>query len=231
MKKNHALFALIMSLLITACTSTEIYSPSLNLSDHQLHKDEIEIQAGIAPLPETRGYKTDSKNNTTFGGNMEIGYGFSNLVNLHLTGWTELNDNAFYRGGLALSSRINLYHSDSDELTLIPKVAIVMDNWGYEGHGFELPIIYLNRLSDEFYYYGGLGFILGVHSYEKEIVDTFHARVPFGYGVLGHFGAGFNINRLFRVTLELCPIYQYSYYDQRSDFIFSPTLSFGVIIR
>lgn len=219
----HSILILLV-ILCTGCSQSLLYSPALHLSEKPLAEKEVEIKGGIGLLPETR--PLDNLDKTTPGGSLELGYGFTNSFSLYASGWTDLEDFGG-RSGYALSSRLSLAQGTSYEVVTTPRVAMLLDGGSINGYGFELPVTVLLPFSPAVYSYVGAGFAYGVKEFEKQTNNNNEQLLPQGFGVIGHVGFGWNISNEWRLTGEVCPLYQINTFDEHNDFILSPGLSVG----
>ncbi|MES2780179.1 MAG: hypothetical protein V4651_09820 [Bacteroidota bacterium] len=214
----------VMTFALNSCTSY-IYSPAIQLSEKQLVKGEVDMKAGFGKLPETKIATPYSR----YGGVVNIGYGFSRDINFYASGWSDLTTKTLlYRGGLAVSSRIRLWEKGNTQVLLYPRISILRNNGkSFDAMGFELPLIYITPVSSLVYTYFGVGAAYG----NRQLLTDNARRDEELYAVIGHLGMGFKPFDNFRIMLELNPICQFNKYDERTNFILSPTISIGYILN
>jgi len=214
---------------MTSCSSSLVYSPSLQLDNKQLEKDEVSLSGNISTMPETRpnsfidlGDPNGKPEKASLGFDGRIGYGFSNSFNLEGRAWV---DDEINRGGLALSSAF--YFNENERLSYFfkPVIGIVIGDGSYEGMGLELPIGIVYDLSEKFYNYTGIGLAYGLR--DTEVAENGNRQV--GLGLLGHIGFGYNLNKVVSVKAELTPIQQYNFYNEVDHFIVSA--AFGLSLK
>lgn len=217
---SFAVFAFVLN----SCTSY-IYSPAVQLSNKQLIKGEVDVKAGFGKLPETKANNV----NDTYGGVVTLGYGFSKSINLYANAWTETKSRSFfYRGGVALASRIRLWEKGNSQLLLYPRISVLRNNGrSFDAMGFELPLIFLTPISPKVYTYFGIG---GGYGNRRLLMDRARKNEEM-YAIIGHMGVGYKPFDNLRLMLELNPICQFNRYDNRTNFILAPTLSIGYLIN
>jgi len=203
---------------LSSCSNSIVYSPSLGLSADRLKKDEIDLSGGVAMLAETRPHLDEA---TSLGAYLDVGYGFSDKFGLYLSTWRDFDMS--FRGGIELNSRIGLYDAESLSLEVIPRAAMLIDGNILQGYGFNVPVVLIYKYNSKLYGYTGIGPVAGSYL-ERYIKDEF------GYGAMGHIALTYNWNN-FRFGIEVSPIYFYNRYDDRTDFVVSPAINFGYIIR
>ncbi len=239
MKNNYPILILCfsVSILLTACSPSLMYSPALSLTGNTLKKDQVNLSGGIGLLPETRPHATPDRTAVNPGANMSVAYGFSSKFNLQLNGWIALNHNTDLftygrlRTGFSLQSRISIAKQQNNQIDLVPGMAILFDGNTITGYGFEIPIVYLNRINDKIYFYTGGGFAAGTKEFNREKDFFQNQKYPYGMGIIGHLGLGYNIVPNLKTVLELCPIIQLNRFDGGTAYLISPTLSIGYTFK
>jgi hypothetical protein len=80
---------ILIVLLFAGCSSSLVYSPSLQLDKDQLEKEEVTLSGNLTLLPETRpnsltlfDTEVEQGDRTSIGLDGRIGYGFSESFNL-----------------------------------------------------------------------------------------------------------------------------------------------------
>ncbi len=222
---------LLLALIITSCSSSLVYSPSLQLDKEQLDEGEVSVTGSVTMLPETRPTSLrdlrdleESPQKTSLGFDGRIGYGFSESFNLEGRFWIDMDRLSGKRGGLALASAYYLNEDDRLSYFLKPTIGIVIDNGQYEGLGYELPIGLVYDITDSFYNYTSVGIAYGVR--DGSVQQNGNREI--GVGILGHIGFGYEFNDLACFKAELTPIQQLNFYDDTKYFIISGTLGLSL---
>ncbi|MFN3195651.1 MAG: hypothetical protein ACE364_06880 [Chlorobiota bacterium] len=222
---------LLIALLFIGCSSSLVYSPSLQLDKNQPEKEEVTLSGNLTLLPETRPYsltfpglEVEQGDRTSIGLDGRIGYGFSESFNLEGRGWIDIDRVSGKRGGLAIAS--SYYFNDDEKLSyfLKPAVGIVIDNGQYEGLGFEVPAGIVYDFNERFYNYTGVGLAYGARS--TSIQENGNREI--GFGFIGHFGFGYLLNDIVSVRAEFTPIQQINMYDETEPFIMSATIGLSL---
>ena len=223
MKTNF--FYLVIVLLISSCSS-QVYSPSLNLTTKPLKEKEIDIHGGVEMLPET--LPEDIGSNSTLGLNWHLAYGFSDNFNLTVKGWNIVDHlGEGMRHGQSLSAQFIKNTSNQGTIILIPKVGISIADRIISGYGFETAVVYQKKISNNLSWHGGSGVLWGFSTLGKDYNDQNQYRTPMGIGAIGYLGMGWQVSDQFRINAEANPIYQINSFDKISNFIISPTIGLG----
>lgn len=112
-------------LFLTNCSSSLVYSPSLNLPSRPLVEKEVDLNGGVEIFPETRPEYIESKSKNAFGFNGHIGYGFTNEFSMYAKGWFTTENANYTRTGLALSGVVNFPINESSRYMIIPRFGTV----------------------------------------------------------------------------------------------------------
>lgn len=215
-------FVAVLAVSQMSC-SNYVYAPAVLVSQKPLEKGSVDIKGGIGLFPKV---KPGTDHNTTEGGILDIGYGFTDKVNLYVNAWSDLSTKPFFnKAGISFSSRVSLWHNTKSEVVLYPRYALLKNGEKFDAMGFQLSALYIRKLSEQFYTYGGIAGIAGNRSLNENSSSNEQL-----YGVLGHLGFGYQTVSNFRIMVELNPVYQYNKYFEEGNFVLSPTLSIGYMI-
>lgn len=230
MKSFIKICFVITTALISSCSSSLVYSPSINLPNQPLKEKEIDLIGGFELLPETR-QKAIQGNPTTMGLNGQVSYGFSDKFNMSLKGWLDIENRLnSTRSGFALNGQfINQISSDSRTI-LLPRIGIALGGNTISGYGFGASFIYQKNFIQNFSWYGGIGFLWGFKNLEKEVNSLNERNLPMGIGIIGNLGLSWQFYNKLRLNLELSPVYQVNIFDKNSQLLLSPSISIGYTI-
>lgn len=211
-------------LFLTSCHSY-VYAPAAQLPSKQLLKGEADVKGGIGKFPETR----TQNNQTTNSAAISIAYGFTQKLNLQVSGWTDVTTSKqLYRGGMAASSSVLLWEATSLRFSMVPKVAILRnDGKKFDAMAFELPLICTVDLPRSFYLYMGVG---GAYGNRRLLTNSASEREE-AYAFIGYAGIGYTFENSVRIMFEVNPIYLQNRYEDRNNFIISPTLGIGYVLN
>jgi hypothetical protein len=228
MKIFGLFFNLIIVLVLMGCSS-QVYSPSLGLTGKNLKEKQIDISGGIAALPETQPHIAQ---NATTGVFLKVGYGFSDKVNLNFNAWSAFkNGNISSRRGYSLQSRIVINDSSKSHFEIIPRMAVVLDGNSINGYGLAVAFVYVNNITDKLFFYVGAGPAIGTQKFGK-IADANQNMVyPCGFGAIGHFAFGYTILPRLRAVVEVNPIYEINKYDHQNNYIITPSITIGYVLK
>jgi hypothetical protein len=221
LKRLNSILCGLILLLHCSC-SNYVYAPAVLLSHKPLQKGAFDLRAGVGELPKVK----PNSPRTTEGGIIGVGYGFTKNINMYVDAWSDLSGTRFwYKAGISTSSRVCIWSNERAQLIVYPKVAALKNGEKFDAFAFQLSMLYLRTIADDFYGYWGIAGVtgtreIGTHKYRSEKV----------YGAIGHFGLGYQLSSYFRVALEVNPIYQYNYYYEKGSFILSPTFAIGYLI-
>jgi len=207
--------------LFSNCTSSFIYSPSINLPPKPLQKGQLEVLGGFAFLPESRPQTTKSK--TAFGGEATFRYAVCDHFSLQTKAWKDFSENVdASRSGISTSTIAMLNDSSATRYALISTAAFVFDREGLEGGGggLRLGISFLKY--NPVALYGAIGPAFGLRNLS-------HDNNEWGWGILGNFGISTFIVDRITVRFEAACIHQINKYDKRTDFLISPSINIGYL--
>ena len=221
-------FLVAFAILLSNCSTSLTYSPSLNLPNKPLEKGAVELQGSAELFPESRPEKVD--NNVTFGLNGKLGYAFSDNFGVSVNGWLDAGNGSLdSRLGLAVNAQFIKHRSPTSRFIILPRFGFV--NFG-EGYGLSNSVIYHKEASEKLSWYSGLGVAWGYSQLSKISLSSFEPpRYPFGYLAMGHLGMGYSLNSSIRVNLELNPIYQVNPVDNQNHFFVAPSLGLGLVLN
>ena len=213
---------LLIACVILLCSScgSFLYSPGLSLTKEAVQKGDYTISGGAGTFPETRPHAIRA---VTAGYYLSAGYGFTDRVSLHVTGWGALQSYAFmgFRSGYSGHFRLVLRQSERSRFELVPRGAFVMHKNTIGGYGFGLTGVYVQDLSSALYFYAGGGPAVGYQDpYSR--VPGFN---PDGSAMIGHLGLGLTVVKGLSVVFELNPLYSLNFRDDMYSVIFPGTLS------
>ncbi len=216
---------------LTNCSSSLVYSPSLNLPQQPLAEKEVDLNAGVEMLPETRPDFTSSKDKSTFGLNGHIGYGFTNKFNMYAKGWITKNDNNSYRSGFSMNGTFNFKIDDNSRYMLLPRIGILLDNQNISGYGASCLLIYQSKIIENLSFNSGGGVIWGYKNLFETTNSIGERKISMGFAIQGNAGVIYQISENIRCNLEINPLYQINTFDNKQNFVISPNISLGYTFR
>ncbi|HKK89626.1 MAG TPA: hypothetical protein VJ917_12315 [Saprospiraceae bacterium] len=216
--------------LLTSCSKSLVYSPSINLTNQPIQEKEIDLQGGVELLPEARPEELKG-NQTTFGLSGQLSYGFSEKFNLTIKGWadSEGRENLF-RSGYSLNGQLIKILSERKRVILIPRIGFALNGNEITGYGLGTSMIYQNSINQNFSWYGGAGLLWGFRYLEKETNNENEEKLPMGFGIVGNLGIGWQLSNSIRLNCELNPIYQINTFDDNAQILLSPSIGIGYTI-
>ena len=216
--------------LLTSCSKSLVYSPSINLTNQPIQEKEIDLQGGVELLPEARPEELKG-NQTTFGLSGQLSYGFSEKFNLTIKGWadSEGRENLF-RSGYSLNGQLIKILSERKRVILIPRIGFALNGNEITGYGLGTSMIYQNSINQNFSWYGGAGLLWGFRYLEKETNNENEEKLPMGFGIVGNLGIGWQLSNSIRLNCELNPIYQINTFDDNTQILLSPSIGIGYTI-
>ena len=227
--KTLSLFILII--ISSSCSKSLVYSPSINLPNKTLKAKEVDLMGGIELMPEARPESLGGRP-TTIGMNGQIGFGFSNQINISLKGWVDIEGREnLTRSGYSLSGQYIIPKNLNSRFILLPRVGIALYGRDVKGYGISSSLIYHEVFNNKISVYVGGGLIWGFRFLEKSTNEDGDEKVPMGLGIIGNSGVAFEITKGIRINFELSPILQLNTFDYNQQFIFSPQIGVGYTIR
>ena len=213
--------------VLTSCSKSLVYSPSINLTNQLIKEKEIDIQGGIELLPETRPAELQG-NQTTFGLSGQISYGFSAKFNLTIKGWADTEGReSLTRSGYSLNGQLIKKLSERNRLIILPRIGIALNGNEIAGYGLGASMIYQNSISQKLSWYGGTGLLWGFRYLEKDKNRENEEKIPMGFGIISNLGIGWQISNNIRLNCELSPVYQINTFDGNSQTLLSPSIGIG----
>ena len=217
--------------LLTSCSKSLVYSPSINLTNHPIQEKEIDLQGGVELLPEARPEELNG-NQTTFGFSGQMSYGFSEKFNLTIKGWADIEGReSLIRSGYSLTGQFIKSLSERKRVILLPRIGIALNGNDITGYGLGTSMIYQNSINQKLSWYGGTGLLWGFRYLEKDTNNENEEKIPMGFGILGNLGIGWQLSNNIRLNCELSPIYQINTFDENSQFLLSPSIGIGYTIN
>ncbi|HMQ85166.1 MAG TPA: hypothetical protein PKA00_19810 [Saprospiraceae bacterium] len=217
--------------LLTGCSRSLVYSPSINLSNKPLKEKEIDFQGGVELLPETRPEELQG-NQTTLGLSGQLSYGFSDKFNLTIKGWADIEGReSLIRSGYSLNGQLIKILSERDRVIIIPRTGIALNGNEITGYGLGTSVIYQNTINQKLSWYGGAGLLWGFRYLEKETNKDNEEKIPMGFGIVGNLGLGWQLSNDLRINCELNPVYQINTFDNNSQILLAPTIGIGYTIN
>ncbi len=213
-------------LLISACTSSLVYSPSVALPRKPLEKKEWQLSGGLDLLAETR--PASFGRNTIIGAGGLVRYGISDYVSIHGKGWTDILSDAAGtgRGGVTAGLHVKLQDPNADwRLALAPSATILIDNssfygsWRIEGGGGAFTLTTWFPANGIFRPYAVIGPMIGV----RDLQDN-----EWGYGLIANLGSNFDLSDHFSINAELAGIIQRNQFDRITHGIIAPSIGLSV---
>lgn len=207
-----------------SCNRSLVYSPALNLPSKPLKQNETDIHTAVEFFPETR---PSSKSRLTSAGiSTSLGYGFSDRFNMYGRLWITAKSEMI-RSGMSINGHIIRRIDENQNLTIMPRIGVVMYNNSIQGYGFSASSIYTSRFTKNTSIYGGAGLLWGIHYLGEDINSNGESKIPMGFGLLMHAGFVWDLTSSIRVNIEINPIYQINTFDQSQQLVISPTLGLG----
>lgn len=225
------LFLLVGGLFLTNCSSSLVYSPSMNLPQRPLAEKEVDLNGGVELFPETRPESIESKEKNAFGFNGQLGYGFTNDFSMYAKGWLTYENVGYNRTGFALSGVINFPINENSRYMIIPRVGMALERNEINGFGASTMFVYQSNISEKFSFTSGGGLSWGYNDLYKKSTDNFELKFPFGYGLQGNVGLTYQIFENLRCNLEVNPLYQINTFDSKQNFVVAPNISLGYTFR
>lgn len=218
-------------LLLASCSKSLVYSPSINLPNEPLKEKEIDFQGGAELLPEARPEELEG-NQTTFGINGQLSYGFTDNFSLSFKGWADIEGReGWFRSGYSLNAQFSMPINENSRFLIIPRIGMALHDDDISGYGIGTTVLYQQALSKNFSWYGGLGLIWGFHHLEYETNQNNERRIPMGFGIVGNLGIGWQLTKNIRLNFELSPIYQINGFDENEQMLLSPTIGVGYTLN
>lgn len=210
----------ILALCVTSCTSSLVYSPTINLPTEPLKQHQVEANGGILYLPETRPHRADR--NMSFGFDGLLRYGLTDRVSLQAKGWRALKDlRGDSRSGFSLGSLVTLSAPSSTwQYGLIGQGGFVLWNSDIEGGGGSLSVVTWAPQFHSMKPYAGLGFIVGRRNSNSGNSDSFE----WGWAITNNLGLNTTFSKHFGLNIELVTLYTKNEYDNYTKFLISPSL-------
>ncbi len=219
-KVKLVLFPIILSVLISGCVPSLVYSPSINLPPKPLNKNDFQILGGVVYLPETQPNRMEEK--LAFGGEATFRYGFSNNYSMQFKSWYDLsNKMEEKRWGMSLGSIIVFNDSSNYRFGIMPNLAFAAFDNSIEGGGGYIPFIFWINNYDPINFYIAAGPVLGIRDITEE-------NNEWGWGIILNVGSGIIINNI-TLNIEFSGIKQVNEYSGKEDYFFSPSINLGYI--
>lgn len=229
MTKNIAILMTIG--MLTSCSKSLVYSPSINLSNQPIQEKEIDLQGGVELLPEARPEELNG-HQTTFGLSGQLSYGFSDKFNLTIKGWVDIEEReSVIRSGYSLNGQFIKNLSGRKRVILLPRIGIALNENQISGYGLGTSMIYQKTINQKLSWYGGAGLLWGFRYLEKNTNYANEEKLPMGFGIVGNFGIGWQLLNSIRLNCELNPIYQINTFDENSQILLSPSIGIGYTIN
>ena len=226
LSKLFILFLFVLLCIFTiGCPPSLVYSPSANLPPRPLKKSQVQIIGGIGMFPEARPHEVDSK--TAIGGEATFRFALSDHFALQAKGWLDFSSNVdFSRYGFSVSSII-MFNDDksSYRIGIMPTGALLLSTGGFgglDGVGGALPICLWFPKYKEINFYVSLGPGFGAIKFPPE-------NNKWGWGILCNMGTSVLISNHLTLNFEVSSIVQKNEYENKSDFILSPSFSLGLL--
>ncbi len=219
-----------VTMILVASCSSQVYSPSLNLTTNTLKEKQLDLHGGVEMMPETIPEEIGSK--ATLGLNGQVSYGFSDRFNLTSKGWfsfKEFTENL--RGGYSLSAQVIKKKSEHSSIIILPKLGFTFNGPIVTGYGIETALVYQNKIANHLSWHGGSGVLWGFHGLGKDYNSREQLRSPMAFGIMGYLGMGWQFYDKFRLNAEVNPIYQINTFEKSTHFIISPTVGLGYTIK
>jgi len=218
--------AIALGLLLSSCSPSLVYSPSFNLEQTQLEKNQLDISGGAELLPETR--PQESTKSLSFGYQAQIRYGFQENLVLGIKSWGALEGEfGYFRSGYAITAQYAKALSEKSRLLIIPRVGMALSNNDISGYGLNANLLYQRMLSSKFSFYTGGGLLWGFYDLDQRRNDQDEVRYPMGWAIGGNLGLSYRLSEKLRLNAELNPIYQLNTFDKVDHIIIAPSLNLG----
>jgi hypothetical protein len=228
----NKIIAIFMTLgLLTSCSKSYVYSPSINLTNQPIKAKEVDIQGGVELLPETRPGELKG-NQTTLGLSGQLSYGFSNRFNLTIKGWADLEGRqSLIRYGYSLNGQFIKTISEGKRVIFLPRIGIALSGSNIGGYGLGTSVVYQNSINQKLSWYGGAGFLWGYRYLDKITNRENEKKIPMGFGIIGNLGIGWQVFSDMRLNCEISPIYQINTFDGNTQILLSPSIGVGFTLN
>jgi len=225
--KTKTFAFLVVILLLSSCSKSLVYSPSINLPNEILEEGDIDLSGGVELMPETRP-EALGDSPTTIGLVGQIKYGISDDIHFLMKGWIDIQGREEpTRSGFAFGGQFIMKRNVTSRFIFLPRLGGAMKGDDMDGLGINLSVIYHEELSDKLSFYIGGGLLWGAHSSDKILTSEGEERLPMGYGFINHTGVAYEIVKGLRVNFELTPIFQINTFDKNQQMLLSPQIGIG----
>lgn len=230
MKCTYFFIPIVLLFVFSSCTRSLVYNPAMMLPHQPLKEKEIDIQAGVGMLPETRKDVYEDRK-ATLGIQGHLSYGFTPSFSMTLKGWADLqNQENVFRSGYSLMGQFVHQLNSQERLYFVPEMGLALGGRDIDGYGVRISTIYHNSFSGSIAGYGGLGFMFGFKDFEETTNNNNERKLPVGYGVTGTLGFVWKYSKEIRLNCELAPIFQMNTFDDTNYFLVSPTIGIAYTI-
>lgn len=209
--------------LLTSCTSSLVYSPSVGVTNNKIEKGDVNLQAAFELLPET--IPKEIEDNYSKGMNLGFAYGINDKISLKLRAWSDLKTytdtfSEAFRHGYSAGLMFD-FTDDKGGWIFYPRVGILFDDNSVDGGGISFNSLYKMQVNKTLSLYGGVGLVLGWRDISSEV-----EKKEYGYGLLFNIGSSFDIYKGLGINFELNPVYQLNMYDEVNHFLVAPSIGF-----
>lgn len=220
MKTNCITASIIFILLISGCTPSLVYSPSINLPPEPLNGGQFQITGGVGMLAEARPHRMDAE--IALGQDLTIRYSPFDRFTLQIKGWKDISNNLEdQRSGASYTNIILLNDINSTiRIGLVPTGAFLFVNNDLEGGGGAMQLaVWLPK-----YWLINSYIALGAGFGIREITDK---NNQWGWGYIGNVGIATLIGNHITLNLEISGIKQVNEWENITHYILAPSFNVG----
>jgi len=212
--------SIISLLIVSGCTPSLVYSPSINLPPEPLNGGQFQITGGVGMLAEARPHRMDDE--VASGQDLTLRYSPFDRFTLQIKGWKDISNNlGEQRSGLSYTNIILLNKINSKiRFGLVPTGAFLFVNNDLEGGGgaMQLAAWFPKYWLINPYVAFGAGF--GI----REITDT---NNQWGWGYIGNVGLATLIRNHITLNMEISGIKQVNEWENITHYILAPSFNVG----
>ncbi len=221
----------VLLLTLSGCSASLIYSTSACLPAHRFEKSEVDIQGGLEWMPEARPDAIGGSPLTS-AITGRIGYGVSKTFSLFAKYWVEVQHRATSpRVGFLAGSQFLKSFLDRGRLIVMPQFGLASQDLWTSGVGGGVSLLYQYDFAPSSGCYLGTGFYLGFQDFTRTTNPAGRLKMPMGWAMINHFGVALEFIKNTRINVELCPIFQFNTFEEKSHFILSPHFGVGYTFR
>ncbi|MEE9442731.1 MAG: hypothetical protein V3V99_08695 [candidate division Zixibacteria bacterium] len=225
MKLNQILsFLIIVSSLISmGCTSSLVYSPTINLPVRPMTQKQAQFLGGVGYFPETRPEVTKEK--TAFGGEATFRMALCDHYSLQFKGWKDLSENRRDdRFGFSFGTMAIVKNSPNYKLSISPTAALVFGDGSLEGGGAGMPFSFWFTKFNSVNLYASVNPVFGVRAQVRE-------KREWGWGIITNIGTSILVKNHLTINLELSSVKQVNVYEDKRNNFLCPSVNIGYLFH